>query len=152
VSDDDDAAQELLRLLKDSLGEARFEQAAKALEREAQRREVQPDRAEVRAWLAMNKREHPLAVNHFWQRADAERFVEDLYAAGAPCVMVENIAYHDEAEWGGPTSDALSVDLPSDADARAQVFALCNAHCMADSSMGALFVDEGQPALYLWWN
>jgi len=150
---ENDPVEELLRVLRGGEGSDRLKELARALAAAEQRkRQGPPDRAEVREWLAGNRRENPIAVNHFWTRAEAERFIDQLYSAGAERVWAENIAYHDAEEWGGPYTDSLTVELPREGEARARVIALCNQHCMADASTGAQFLDSGQPLLQLWWD
>ena len=45
--------------------------------------------------------------------------------------MVDNIAYHDSAQWGGAYSDSLIVEVPDDTESRSRIIALCNQHSMA---------------------
>ena len=151
MSESDDTLAELIK----ALGGQDSDQAkafAAAVERTKQRKTLEPDEVEVRAWLATTNCKWPIALNHFSNRLNAERFVEDVYAAGAVRVVAANIAYHDAAEHGGPYTDTLHVVLPDTAQERIAVIELCNAHCMADSSSGAKFVDEGQSRLVLWWD
>lgn len=150
---DDDPVEELLRVLSGGEGSERMKELARVLAAAEQRRqEGPPTRAEAREWLVGNKRDLPVAVNHFWRSGEAEQFVKELYAAGARRVVVENISYGDVDQWGGPYADSLIVELPDDGQARSSVIGLCNQHCMADPSTGTQFVDEGQPSLSLWWD
>ena len=151
MSDEDEFKAALLQALGGANSEA-GRNLAEALKRESDRRLAQPEEAEVLAWLAGNRRSSPLALNHFRTRGDAEGFVRDLYNAGAVQVIAANIAYHDAEEHGGPYTDTLRIELPEKTEDRAGVFALCNAHCMADSSTGTGFIDEGQRTLVLWWD
>lgn len=148
----DDFVAELESRLKARLGDEGIEQLQRAFEERAQRLEKQPLRAEARQWLSANRREHPLALNHFGSRADAERFVTELYSAGASHVAADNIDYRSDVDGGGSRSDRLIVHLPADAEQRARLFELCNRDCLGPESTGNKFVDTQQAELHLWWD
>ena len=116
-------------------------------------RRAQPDEMEARAWLAAaNQGPVPLALNHFKTRIAVESFVNGLYSLGAPKVTACNISYSDGPDIETSHSDSLIVALPKDAKNREAIIELCNLHCMADSSTGARFTDQGQANLSLWWD
>lgn len=105
------------------------------------------DGPEARDWLAQNRHPAPLASNRF-SRDDSRRFVESLYDAGSPSVLVaaSNIRREDEGDY----ADALHVRLPVDPAKRKAVLALCGAEAKlqgfsADS-------DTGQEWVFLWWD
>jgi hypothetical protein len=73
-----------------------------------------PPCAEAREGLQGRRTPSALATNRFGTTADASRFVEQLYAEGASCVIVDHVTtlLHDEGE---PYADELIVVFPDDA-------------------------------------
>ena len=152
MSDPNDTLNEFLEALRTGKGDPRFVALGRAFEAAEERRRTQPDEMEARAWLALTQGKVPLALNHFRTRAEVESFVNGLYSLGASQVTVCNISYTDGPELDASHSDSLTIALPDEPKSRALIIELCNQHCMADSSTGARFTDEGQATLSLWWD
>jgi hypothetical protein len=68
---------------------------------------------EAREWLRANHHESALAANRFSSTPEAIAFVEQLYAAGATNVWVDNVMMLANHNWT-PYADTLIVDLPDD--------------------------------------
>jgi hypothetical protein len=102
---------------------------------------------EARRWLRRNRNPAPLAANHFPGAADARRFVDELYAAGATQVIIpeDHIQEHDD---DGPYGDALAVFLPAAREARAAVCQRCQRELDEPVDFD---VDDTNP-IFLWWD
>jgi hypothetical protein len=77
---------------------------------------------EALAWLDANWNPRALAVNRFGITQHARSFVEQLYAAGATEVGIDNITMLPEHSWT-PYADELIVVLPSDENTRQALLA-----------------------------
>jgi hypothetical protein len=104
---------------------------------------------EALAWLRNNENESALASNRFGDTAEAIRFVEELYAAGAARVIIPEENIMDE---GGNVlyADALVVYPPPEASKREAVFRLCDREWAGESA--DLPAAEEQEAIFLWWD
>jgi hypothetical protein len=111
-----------------------------------------PETAEAREWLTQNANPFAFAVNHFQQTANALRFVNELYRAGAFEVIVDNIQYEDQIDRGGPSSDTLIVRMPREATTRAAVLEVINKDAHDLGVADGLFRDTGQSEVHLWWD
>ena len=113
--------------------------------------EDDPPCAEARAWLQAGRSPSALATNRFGTTADASRFVEQLYAAGASCVIVDHITTlpHDEGE---PYADELIVVLPDDVR-RKSIVNLIEHEGRPDTVDDQPHVlDQGHGSVRLWWD
>jgi hypothetical protein len=107
---------------------------------------------EALEWLQANHNESPLATNRFAKSSDAIAFVEQLYAAGATGVWIDNISMLPNDNWA-PYADTLIVDLPDDGAKRQEVLQLIE-------HVGRPDEDAGEPApqfigpasVRLWWD
>lgn len=115
------------------------------------RAEDDPPCAEAREWLRARRNPAALATNRFGTTIDASRFVDQLYAAGASCVIVDHITTrpHDEDD---PYADELIVVLPDDARRKA-ILDLIEHDGQPDTvdDQQAL-IDRGRGSLRLWWD
>jgi len=106
---------------------------------------------EARGWLHESRHPSALATNRFGTTAAAQTFVEQLYAAGASCVIVDHIMTlpnHPE----GPYADELLIVLPTDARRRA-ILELIEHEGRPDTVDGKeTFVDSGRGSVLLWWD
>lgn len=100
-----------------------------------------PSVCEARKWL--RKRKVMFASNRFQTKKDAVAFVEALYAAGAPRVLIENIDDHH--------ADSMTVHLPDDASSRTEIFRIINDIGRPDTEGGPT-VDDGKKHVGLWWD
>jgi hypothetical protein len=110
--------------------------------------------SEAKGWLKQNKNESALASNRFGYTKEAIKFVDALYAAGAPLVIVPKSSITDDPDTleieGGPYADALIVKLPTDAGPRQKVEAICARELDKEgSSLGDASSDE---YVFLWWD
>ena len=78
---------------------------------------------EASAWLRANWSRSALATNRFGGTKAAIEFVEQLYAAGAAAVAIDNIVMLPNHDWT-PYADTLIVRLPVDAARRRELFEL----------------------------
>ena len=110
-----------------------------------------PPCAEAREWLQARRSPSALATNRFAATADASRFVEQLYAAGASCVIVDHITTlpHDDGE---PYADELIVVLPNDARRKSIIDLIEHdgRPDTVDDQQGV--IDQGRGSLRLWWD
>jgi hypothetical protein len=107
---------------------------------------------EALAWLRANHNESPLATNRFSKTSDAIAFVEQLYAAGATGVWVDNIMMLPNHDWT-PYADTLIVDLPGDDAKRHEVLELIEHVGRPDHDAGEPpphFI--GPASVRLWWD
>jgi hypothetical protein len=109
-----------------------------------------PDEAEALEWLRGNANKSAFATNRFQGTGNAIKFVEALYAAGAPAVLVQNIQY-DLGE-AGPYSDSMRVELPAAADGRRAVLAVINDIGRPETADGQPVSDDGEGQVSLWWD
>jgi hypothetical protein len=110
---------------------------------------MNPEGPEARQWLRQNKNESALASNRFLETANAVRFVDQLYAAGAERVLVPEECITPE-EPDGPYADALVVKLPADPAKRKKVFAMCAKEIKREG----FDPDESTDGewVFLWWD
>lgn len=111
---------------------------------------------EARQWLTQNNNPYPFAGNRFGPAAQALRFVEQLYDAGAVKVQVASVYAEDWriAQEGGPYADMLVVTLPTDAAQRHALFQMYKAELEQElgPEAAAQAWDAGQPTLRFWWD
>jgi hypothetical protein len=108
--------------------------------------------AEAAAWLRANWSEHAFAANRFHTTAAAAEFVDQLYAAGATEVCVDNVMMLPNHGWT-PYADTLLVRLPEDPAKRSALFGLME-HVGRPDGDGdeEPLVDAGQQEVRLWWD
>jgi hypothetical protein len=108
--------------------------------------------AEAAAWLRANWSEHAFAANRFHTTAKAAEFVEQLYAAGATDVCVDNVVMLPNDGWT-PYADTLLVRLPDDPAKRSALFELME-HVGKPDEDGdeEPLIDCGQQEVRLWWD
>ena len=108
--------------------------------------------AEAAAWLRANWSEHAFATNRFGTTAKAIEFVDQLYAAGATQVCVDNemmLPNHGFA----PYADTLLVRLPEDPAKRSSLFDLMEHVGQPDEDGDdEPLIDSGQKEVRLWWD
>ena len=115
------------------------------------RAEDDPQCAEARAWLQASRHPSALATNRFGTTASALRFVEQLYAEGASCVIVDHITMlpHDDGE---PYADELIVVYPGDTRRNA-IFNLIEQEAQPDTvDDEEQIIDHGRGSVRLWWD
>lgn len=110
----------------------------------------QPEPAEALKWLRRNRNSSAFATNRFGTTSSASRFVEQLHAAGATRVMIENVCVL-RVEDEGPYADAMTVWLPVDGRQRRATFNLIEEEGRPDNFETPL-IDCGQDSLWLWWD
>jgi hypothetical protein len=98
---------------------------------------------EALKWHRRSKNRSALATNWFQGTANAIRFVEALYEAGARNVEISNIFEDDP---GGQYADSLEVTLPEAREARERVLTVIAV------TGGQTFEDAGQGSVGLWWD
>ena len=108
--------------------------------------------AEAAAWLRANWSESAFASNRFHSTAKAMEFVDQLYAAGATEVCVDNVMMLPNHNWT-PYADTLLVRLPEDPTKRSALFDLME-HVGKPDEDGddELLIDSGQQEVRLWWD
>jgi hypothetical protein len=107
---------------------------------------------EALKWLRQNSSDGALAANRFADTADAIRFVESLYAAGATHVLVNDENIVDEGD-GEFYADALVVYLPTDPVAHARVAALCRREADRETGITSAKSEwEAAENVFLWWD
>jgi len=115
------------------------------------RAEDDPPCAEARAWLQARRHPSALAANRFGTTAGALRFVEQLYAEGASCVIVDHIGMLPQDD-GEPYADELIVVYPADAR-RSAIFDLIEREAQPDTvDDEETLVDRGRGSIRLWWD
>lgn len=106
---------------------------------------------EALQWLRDNPGESVLASNRFGNTAEAIRFVEALYAAGATKVIVNDEDVVDEG--GELYTDALVVYLPGDPAAHDRVVILCRQEIDREAGRSSEIEDWGEvEVVRLWWD
>jgi hypothetical protein len=96
---------------------------------------------EASAWIDANWNARAVASNRFGNSAHARAFVEELYAAGAISVAVDNIVMLPGQDFA-PYSDTLIVALPDDEQARRAVV-----ECIHGSGRPSKVADVKKPYL-----
>jgi hypothetical protein len=114
---------------------------------EQRRPESDYDGPEARRWLRRNRNPTPLAANHFATGELAQRFVDELYAAGATKVLVPGSSIQDEDD-DGPYADSLVVCLPAASELRAAVCRRCEREL---DEPGRIDASDANP-VFLWWD
>lgn len=110
---------------------------------------------EARAWLRENRNTSPFAGNRFFPKAEAEAFVENLYALGARAVYIASIYDEPEriAREGGPYADALLVVLPDDPRQRRALIAVNREEARREGFEEADAFDAADDGtLFFWWD
>ncbi len=106
-----------------------------------------PTVAEAGEWLRASTNANAFAPNRFTRTAEAIAFVDELYAAGAVRVTIENIV--------DPTpsacSDSMVVELPADPSQRVEVLRIINDVGRPERDNGGI-TDSGEPTVGLWWD
>jgi hypothetical protein len=110
---------------------------------------------EAEGWLRANWHPSAFATNRFDTTVGALKFVEQLYAAGATEIGVDNIVMLESADWT-PYADTLIVRLPEDRTRRRDLLALMKDVGRPDEngpdSIEELLTDCGQSEVRLWWD
>jgi hypothetical protein len=105
---------------------------------------------EATKWVTTNGNFAPFASNRFRTRADAVKYIRNLYRLGAIGVYAVQIL--DEPERikteGGPYSDSLDVYLPADKARRRALFEIESKEAKAQGFVG--IGEEGQEKIFLW--
>lgn len=103
---------------------------------------------EAKQWLAENKNQNAFASNRFLGTANAVRFVDSLYDAGAEKVYV--LEPQEDADTirdeGGPYGDTLVVIMPSDFWKRNRILKIKGKEAIFDPT--AINGNE----LFFWWD
>lgn len=110
-----------------------------------------PQCAEAREWLLARRHPSALATNRFGATSEALKFVEQLYAEGASCVIVDHIMMlpHDDGE---PYADELIVVFPGDARRQA-IFNLIEHDGRPDTVDDEQeVIDQGRGSVRLRWD
>jgi hypothetical protein len=102
-------------------------------------------------WLRAHPSAHAFATNRFPMTQDAIAFVEQLFAAGAAKVTIDNIQFLPSDDWL-PYADTLMVTLPGELAKRREIFRLIDEVGRPDEDAGQLPSDEGQEIVRLWWD
>jgi len=109
---------------------------------------------EALEWLRSNANESGLASNRFGPTAEAIKFVEKLYAAGAVHVRVFQDAIRDDPETirleGGSYADSLVVTLPENPAKRQAVSAICEKEIVEEGFDPSESI--GDKTVFLWWD
>jgi hypothetical protein len=104
---------------------------------------------EAREWLKANPSRSAFASNRFQDTENAIAFVDQLYAAGAKEILIDNIMLLPP-DWL-PYADTLYVSLPDDPHARHVVLELIDEAGQPDENDE--WKDKAhQPVLRLWWD
>jgi hypothetical protein len=110
---------------------------------------------EAEGWLRANWHPSAFATNRFGTTEAALKFVEQLYAAGATEIGVDNIMMPPNHDWT-PYADTLMVGLPEDPARRRELFELMEHIGRPDedgsTSLAELFSDCGQRSIRLRWD
>lgn len=107
-----------------------------------------PDAA---AWLRANWSASAFATNRFGTTSQARAFVEQLHAAGATGVWIDNIMMLPKNDWT-PYADALLVELPQEPARRHGLFELIEHVGRPDPDGDEILTDRGQTEVRLWWD
>ena len=108
--------------------------------------------AEAAAWLRANWSDNAFATNRFQTTQCALEFVDQLYAAGASHVAVDNEMLLPNRGWT-PYADTLLVTLPDNPAKRSALFELIE-HVGRPDGDGDddPLIDSGQKGVRLWWD
>jgi hypothetical protein len=108
---------------------------------------------EAAEWLRANWGSSAFASNRFGATAHALNFVEQLYAAGATMVAIDNIMMLPNHDWT-PYADTLIVVLPDDRACRRELFDLIEHDGRPDEwdKSDEPLSDFGQNSIRLWWD
>jgi hypothetical protein len=101
-----------------------------------------PSVSEATKWL--RKRKTAFAVNRFQSKKNAVAFVDALYAAASPRVVIENINDNH--------ADSMTVHLPEGAAERREIFRVINEIGRPDTEDGGPINDDGGKHVGLWWD
>jgi hypothetical protein len=110
--------------------------------------------AEASTWLGANWSPSAFASNRFGTTQAAIAFVEQLYAAGAEAVAIDNVMMLPDHDWT-PYADTLIVKLPEEASRRRDLFDLMEHVGKPDEDgpdFADLLIDSGQDRVRLWWD
>lgn len=108
--------------------------------------------AEAAAWLRANWSDSAFATNRFGTTAKAIEFVDQLYAAGATQVCIDNEMMLPNHDWT-PYADTLLVRLPEDPAKRSVLFDLMEHVGKPDEDGDSQpLIDCGQKEVRLWWD
>ena len=108
--------------------------------------------AEAAAWLHANWSDSAFATNRFQTTQRALEFVNQLYAAGATAVAVDNEILLPNHDWT-PYADTLLVTLPEDPAKRSALFELMEHVGQPDEDGNDHpLIDCGQEEVRLWWD
>ena len=109
--------------------------------------------ADAAAWLRANWGDSAFASNRFGATENALEFVNQLHAAGATHVHIDNEMLLKEHDWT-PYADTLLVGLPEDGEKRSALFDLMRdvGRPDEDGNDDHLLIDSGQPEARLWWD
>ena len=101
---------------------------------------------------APNGDDNAFASNRFGDTANAIRFVEALYAAGAERVIVNQENIVDDGG-GDLYADALVVLLPKDAAAYSRIVKICKQESDREEASVSDDADwENLECVFLWWD
>jgi hypothetical protein len=115
------------------------------------RADDEPQCAEALEWLRARRNPSSLATNRFGTTEAAVKFVEQLYAEGASCVIVDHIEMLPQDE-GEPYADELTVIFPADARRKA-IFSVIEHEGRPDTIDGEEeIIDQGGASVRLWWD
>ena len=107
---------------------------------------------EALTWLRATHNDSALATNRFSTTGNAVTFVEQLYAAGATDVRIDNIMMLPNHRWT-PYADALIVDLPDDGRKRHELLELIEHVGRPDEDAGEPPPDFiGPSSVRMWWD
>lgn len=110
-----------------------------------------PQCAEAREWLRTTSNPSALATNRFGHTSEALKFVEQLYDAGASCVIVDHIQMLADDN-GEPYADELVIVFPYDAR-RHDLFDIIEHEGRPDAVDDQQHViDQGRGSARLWWD
>jgi hypothetical protein len=107
-----------------------------------------PDAA---SWLRASWSPSAFASNRFGTTANALAFVDQLHAAGATGVWIDNAMLLPNHDWT-PYADTLIVTLPQETARRCALFELIEHVGKPDEDGDDVLIDSGQTAVRLWWD
>lgn len=103
------------------------------------------------AWRRANWSASAFATNRFGTTSQARAFVEQLHAAGATGVWIDNITMLPNHDWT-PYADALLVELPQEPARRHDLFDIIEHVGRPDQHGDEILTDRGQTEVRLWWD
>lgn len=107
--------------------------------------------AEALTWLRANWSSSALATSRFKDTSAAIEFAEQLYAAGARDVSVDNVMMLPNHQWT-PYADTLIVRPPVDPESRSALFKLMIEVGRPDEPDWRTMTDRGEAEVRLWWD